>query len=705
MCFPRSIRRGCGLLVLFLFCFFRAEAKVQFDVFPGFDNSVRAGTWYPVTIEVFNDGPSFDAVVELSGGRFGGITVRVPVELPTNTRKRFSIPLFASSQTVIAVDGRLLDSKGRVQDERPGQQVGLLAWDVPLLAALPGSFSGVPTFPESERVARDQWKLRVARLQPEIFPDNSISLEGLNSLYLNSARALELKEPQVTALLNWVRTGGQLIVAVDQANDVTATPWLRDLLPATLGGQSNVRLGTELHRWVTQEEWNPRFAFRSPRSNTRSGDVYRALTPDLSVDVTETPLLQLRSPKGTVLKTASGAPWLVADSWGRGQVVLLGFNPEREPLKSWRLRPWFWAKLTAVPEAFLAPASLDFRGGRGLDVVFGAMVDTQQIRKLPIGALLLLLLVYLAVIGPIDQWWLKKINRPMLTWITFPLYVLLFSGLIYFIGYKLRAGQTEWNELQVVDVLPTAEENRALLRGRTFGGLYSPANETYRLITPVAMAAMRGESKNLFGGSPDPGRLSITQEAQRLVSDAYVPVWTSTMNVADWVEEEEAPLVGRSVGPKRYEVENRTSKTLGPVWLIVENRMVRIPEVRAGATREVDLSEGEDFKASMLQQQAQIGAALTFRDQAFGNVDRQPVEDWAGTSVMASFPGELNSSPSDGQGYVWPPGMDLSESLSRGDALCLAWMPDAGVLPPQNQFEAPRSRRGALLRLSIPSRP
>ena len=141
MCFPRSIRRGCGWLVLLLFWFSRVEAKVQFDVFPGFDNSVRAGTWYPVTIEVFNDGPSFDAVVELSGGRFGGTTVRVPVELPTNTRKRFSVPLFASSQTVIAVDGRLLDSKGKVQDERPGQQVGLLAWDVPLLAASAMNFA------------------------------------------------------------------------------------------------------------------------------------------------------------------------------------------------------------------------------------------------------------------------------------------------------------------------------------------------------------------------------------------------------------------------------------------------------------------------------------------------------------------------------------------------------------------------------------
>ena len=85
----------------------------------------------------------------------------------------------------------------------------------------------------------------------------------------------------------------------------------------------------------------------------------------------------------------------------------------------------------------------------------------RQVHKLPVTWLLLLLLVYLVVIGPLDQYWLKRINRPMLTWITFPCYVVLFSLLIYFIGYKLRAGESEWNELHLVDVLPQGRAGRA----------------------------------------------------------------------------------------------------------------------------------------------------------------------------------------------------------------------------------------------------
>ena len=144
-------------------------------------------------------------------------------------------------------------------------------------------------------------------------------------------------------------------------------------------------------------------------------------------------------------------PLLASGPRGRGLVTILAFNPERDPLKSWKNRPHFWARLAGVPSDALRKENQNIWGGKSLDAVFGAMIETRQVRKLPVGLLLLLLLVYLAVIGPLDQWWLKKINRPMLTWITFPSYVALFSLLIYFIGFKLRAGLVYLQKARPVD--------------------------------------------------------------------------------------------------------------------------------------------------------------------------------------------------------------------------------------------------------------
>lgn len=688
------------------------QAKVQFDVFPGYDNSARAGSWYPVLVEVFNEGAAFDAVVELSGGQFGNLVVKVPVELPTNTRKRFVVPMFCASQNFLAVDGRLLDARGKVQEERPGQRLNLVAWDVPLMAVLPGSFGGVASFPEATRTVRPEFAPRVARMQSETFPDNPIALEGLNSLYLNTARALELKEPQVEALRAWVLAGGQLIVAVDQPNDVSATAWLRDLLPAEIRGQTNRVVGPELHRWLSQTAWDPVFAFRIPRLDGDSdpgNGMFSQLTPDPALASAPIPLLQLRTASGvsgTLERTSDGTPWMAWGPRGRGQVVLLAMNPEREPLKSWTQRPWFWAKLAAVPTRLLVNEKQEFRMGRGVDGIFGSMVETRQIRKLPIGALLLLLLVYLAVIGPVDQWWLKKINRPMLTWITFPVYVVLFSGLIYFIGYKLRAGQTEWNELQVVDVMPGGDSSRAILRGRTFGGLYSPANDTYELVTRAPGAALRGEFRNLFGGSPDPGRLTATLGAQQLEAQAYVPVWTSSLNVTDWAEKQDSPIGVRSRGGNVFEVDNRTRKPLGPVWVIRADRVVRLESVGAGSQADADFSSpGTPLQELLDRKRDLFFGAVNQRENTFGSGERLFIDDWSEGAMAASFPSRLDNRQQDTFSYVWPPGFDLAPELARGNVVVLAWMAEDGVMPPANRFSATRSRRGALLRLSVPPNP
>jgi hypothetical protein len=74
-----------------------ARAALQFDVFLGYDDILPERSWFPITCELHNDGPSFNAVIELTAEEFGrGQTRRVPLDLPANTRKRLFIPVFAA---------------------------------------------------------------------------------------------------------------------------------------------------------------------------------------------------------------------------------------------------------------------------------------------------------------------------------------------------------------------------------------------------------------------------------------------------------------------------------------------------------------------------------------------------------------------------------------------------------------------------------
>ena len=67
----------------------------------------------------------------------------------------------------------------------------------------------VPTLPEL-KTKQDELRPVFGRLQPSVFPDNPLALEGLDTLYLSSERALDLKANQVGPLLAWLHGGGHL---------------------------------------------------------------------------------------------------------------------------------------------------------------------------------------------------------------------------------------------------------------------------------------------------------------------------------------------------------------------------------------------------------------------------------------------------------------------------------------------------------------
>ncbi|HPC62342.1 MAG TPA: hypothetical protein PKX23_16900, partial [Verrucomicrobiota bacterium] len=87
--------------------FLPARAAIQFDAFLGYDGIVPEACWFPVVFEIKNDGPGFNATVELSPGNLNqGQTYRVKVELPTGTGKRLVVPVFSSTRGFASWDAR-----------------------------------------------------------------------------------------------------------------------------------------------------------------------------------------------------------------------------------------------------------------------------------------------------------------------------------------------------------------------------------------------------------------------------------------------------------------------------------------------------------------------------------------------------------------------------------------------------------------------
>lgn len=724
---PRS-RRQLPLLASLLLAILLprpAAAKIQFDVFIGYDSIIRSAAWFPVGIEVLNEGPSFDGVIEIASSQFGGQSQRYAVELPTGTRKRLVVPAFSPSGNFAQIDARLLDAAGKIREERPAQRPRISPWDNFMLGAMPAQYSGMPQFPEGKAGKNADFTAQVARMPPEFFPDNPILIEGLNALYLNSERALLLKEPQVDALLGWVRAGGHLVVAIEQPSDLNSAPWLRDTLPARVGEFATRKMNGELRRWLTRDDVDRpgqprshlRFGFEAPQSPPQpaleqhaADQVRTAAQSEAAFDRTDLPVVALKPDPRTVTYGATNMPLIVSGPRGRGLVTVLAFNPERDPVKSWKLRPWMWARLAGVPtELLLRENAVPGYGNRMLDSIFGSMIETRQIRRLPKEVLLLLLLVYLVVIGPFDQWWLKRINRPMLTWITFPAYVTLFSLLIWWIGFRLRAGQTEWNELHVTDVLPRSAG--ADLRSRTYASIYSPANAAYKLASDLRNATIRSELVNLWGGAGTEARTAVQLGAkQGFQAEVYVPVWTSQMLVSDWHDDRSTPVKALAAEARdgfSVRVENTGGKPFERLWVVHDGFIHDLGALPPGEPRSFSRqnNDGKPLQAWLDEFLGRFSTASVERQKMLGGNSGNHIDDWGPSSVAASFPGLLNRTSGEQREFVPTPASDLTPLFERGETLLFAWMPDELAAPALHRFTALKSRNGTLLRLVVPPAP
>jgi hypothetical protein len=680
-----------------------ARGELQLDVFVGYgsgggnDGVVREGCWFPVACEIANDGEGFDAVFEFSSRQVGGgQTRRLRLELPADTRKRFVFPVFAGASRYASWDARLLDARGRLQAERLDLRSQDISWESFLLGGVARSFGGLPALPAAPNARGPQ--TRVARMTVEQFPDSPIALEGLSALYLNSEKGLELKVPQSSALLAWVHGGGQLILGIEQAQDVSSAKWLRDWLPVELSGATTNRRGGEFHKWLTAA--GARGAGGDPGGSPLTG-----LAPDPSFETGEFSAFTASLRDGTAVLSAGGQPLVVSAPRGRGQVTVFLFSPEREPFKSWKHRGWFWAWLLQVPGAMFAAANPTPFGGWSLDGVFGAMVETRQVRKLPVEWLLGLLALYLVVIGPLDHWWLKKINRQMLTWLTFPAYVALFSLLVYYLGYRLRAGETEWNELHVVDVLPRNE--RAELRGRTFASLYSSVNARYKLASDQPFATLRGEYQGAAGGRVE-ARVDAELVANSFRAEVAVPVWSSLMYVSDW-EQPAAPPVVATMADRGSEctltLENRLGRKLGPGYLAFRGRLQPLGELGPSERRTLTVppASGMDLVSFVRNLSSRFQGAASLRQQAFGRTQQARIDPTPENVIAATFVSQAGMYHGNQRTFVYPPGWELSSLLARGDAVLLWW--DAGHSHMTNRLlrvNTPRQSQNTMLRLVVP---
>jgi hypothetical protein len=571
---------------------------------------VRTGSWMAIQVDLANDGPPFVGELRLVGGTQGRTRFAVPVDLPTTSRKAYTLhaqaPAFGGSLEVALVASETIVTRRVVAFalHDPGQLVvGVLAERPgPLVAAL-GRLRD-PSGPQPAVV-----QLAVADL-----PERPEGWAALDRLVWQDVDAGQLSPEQLAALRTWLAGGGRLTIVGGSGGLGLLSGFPDEILP---------------YRPSATIDADPE-AIRALLGGTipRGAEPVPALAGELAGD-------------SRALAT-SGDRAIVADrSSGTGAVVLVGFDPATPWLAASTAVDVLWA--TVVPARGTAKAPL-LVGDDGM--VVSVLGTLPALALPPVEGLLLLLLGYIILIGPVNYLVLRRLDRREWAWVTMPLLVAGFTIAAFAIGAALRGSDVIVNQLALVRAAPGTDAAQA----QVYLGIFSPNRGSYDISVPggaLLSAPYSGEGFGFGGGDGldvvqgDPARvraLAVGYGTMRAIR-ADAPVAAPRLEAS--LRLEGARVVGT--------IRNASDRTLVKPAIVLGTGVVVLADLAPGATANVDLRAAPDAFGRALSERIFGQQVFSPDGRATGSFLRDQVRRQVVDALTYDpFSGSSGTLPADG---------------------------------------------------------
>lgn len=583
----------------------------------GFGRTIKAGTWTPVWVDL-KAGPA-----KFSG--FLDAVVPDDDQTPTLTRRPVYLNAgdFATFVTYVrpgitnpeltlrVLDDRMRNQTGNVNaDDKISNSTNNLDPSQSLLLTIgnPAGVDEVPTLSGFSGGRVGSADLVVAKVTGAgDLPSRWYGYDAVHSVILdtNDTTILDaLDSGRDRVLVEWVRNGGHLVITGTSNWQRLKEGGFKDLLPALPTGTTRLNdLGA---------------------LETFAGSAANPIT-DAMVALT---LEDLESRGGHALATTSTTPIVVRGSYGFGRVTLVGLDTDIKPFSTWKDKLLFWVKVLDLHGRGNDPNTADNAGVIAqtnvsdlATLLHRSLDDFPGVTLVPFGWVALFVFLYILLIGPGDYFFLKKVVKRMeLTWITFPLIVILVSAAAYTAAYTVKGTDLRVNKVDLIDI----DQSRNLVRGTTWLTVFSPKNRDYDIgISPLPVdqdykpdpanpkprkptagvetivTAFGPHDAPLGGGG---GRLSLggtgyayapMGEAEEL-DGVRVPIWSTKSILGRWTAPQGNPLVETSlipVGTDRISgtITNRSQRTLKNTVLIFGKQIYdKIGTIAPGATVRVD---------------------------------------------------------------------------------------------------------------------
>lgn len=404
-----------------------ATNPITMTVKVGYSAFVKAQQWMPVTVDLTNNGPAVDGTLEVTTGLAAGggqpfeaAIYQTPVSLPAGATKHLrtyvvedQAPSVVSARLV--ANGRELVSTDSQTNSSATTLIGVLSDQGTALDAFsaqhPGSINA-----------------NVVHLTLEDVGDSGVLLRAFDLLVIDDFATDTLTAAQRTAITDYVQNGGELLLGTGASWRKTLAGVSAGILPMQIDGTTSIRPGLD------------------------------TLGP---VEVATGTL----NPGATAWLSGGNRPLLVERFVGAGTVTVATFDWNQDPIASWSGTGALLRQLL-VRSVFTASTSQSFGnfggpfGSSGTSISERSSTLSQALSSLPaldLPSLLvigLLVLVYVALVGPVNYLALRALNRRALAWVTVPLIAVVASAGAFGTGLLTKGRSVQTNQVSIIHIQP-----------------------------------------------------------------------------------------------------------------------------------------------------------------------------------------------------------------------------------------------------------
>jgi hypothetical protein len=438
------------------------------DLKPGFAGTFKIGFWTAFEIVIEGGDQPQTGTLEMTVLDGDGVPSRVSgppgAKITVDGGQRKSIVLYAkvglvSSDIEVsfrADDGTLSSHTFAADDP---QLAGRLGSTRPLLVSIGG---GLLPADVAQLAEREFVVAAVDRV--DLLPSNWWGYEAVDTLIIAAhqeeiARALNAKSPQLDALEQWISLGGKAVLsagaraeAIFRADSPSAA-----FAPGKFEGLVPLRQSIAFETFAETSEplgSSGRFLLEVPKISGARGRV-----------------------DAFAGSHARDLPLVVRTQHGLGQITYAAFDLAQPPFATWAARNQLLNKLLEVPSGYAREeasglgqvTTLGFNDLAGQ--LRGALDQFAGVALVPFWLVALLITAYIACIGPLDYWLVKRVlGRMESTWLTFAVTVLVFAGGAYALAVALKGTEIRVNRVEIVD----HDSQSKVVRGTDFATVFSP---------------------------------------------------------------------------------------------------------------------------------------------------------------------------------------------------------------------------------------